>query len=217
MAAAPAGPACCDSLSLSLIRQNLLYRLVPCSWFFLFSPAASALRIPLEFGVISGIVRSPTSAWSQSELFLTTIPTSRATSWPTPRGNCTTILPSPPNGVLDALPSPASFVPPGSTAPGGGRHHSSLPSMTHAQCHSREPPAGSKSFCVSVTDLLPSGCSTHSMWTPPWVSTRSWPPKSTLAYSSKRTCERGERGVGTKGRLTTTASGTKSFEKADVG
>ena len=193
MAAAPWGPACCDSLSLSLMRQNRLYRLVPCSWFFLFSPDDSALRIPLEFGVISGIVRSPTLAWSQSELFLTRMPTSRATSSPTPRGNSMTILPSPPNGVRDALPSPESFVPPGSTAPSGGRHHVSLPSMTHAQCHSREPPSGSKSVWVSVTVLLPSGCSMASMWTPPWVSVRSWPPKSTLAYSSKRICAWGGR------------------------
>mmetsp|Transcript_11376 Transcript_11376/g.37605 ORF Transcript_11376/g.37605 Transcript_11376/m.37605 type:complete len:248 (+) Transcript_11376:3677-4420(+) len=186
IAAAPAGPACCDSLSLSFIRQKRSKRLMPFSCFDMFSAIDRAFRTPDEEGVFSGTAKSPTSACSQSALLRTIMPTTRSMSSPTPGGKESTSLPSPPKGVLDALPSPASLVPPGKIAPSGGRHHSEVPSMITAQCHSRFPPFGRSSFCVSVTVRVPSAYSMPSMCTVPWVSMRSWPPKSTFAASSKR-------------------------------
>ena len=69
-------------------------------------------------------------------------------------------------------------------------------SKTHAQWSSRLPPWGVRSEAVKVTVRVPSAYSTPSMWTVPWVSTRSWPPKSILAVSSNRIWGEGVRGRG---------------------
>ena len=84
MHAAPAGPACWDSLSLSLMRQNTVQR--PAAGF---SPLASALSTPAEDGVFKGTTRSPTSAWSQSALLRTTMPDDALDASPTPGGRRT--------------------------------------------------------------------------------------------------------------------------------
>ena len=116
MHAAPAGPACWDSLSLSLMRQKRSYS-DPLPGF---SPLASALSTPAEDGVFKGTTRSPTSAWSQSALLRTTMPTTRSIPSPTPGGKENTSFPSPPKEDRDAMPSPESAVPSGRMAPSGG-------------------------------------------------------------------------------------------------
>ena len=152
-AAAPSGPALVACPRVSLTRTNRSYREPDLDA----SPSDRALSTLVALGVVSGITRSPTVAWSQrssGSFFLTTMPTMRSIFSPTPGGKVIVAPDAPPMLVRLAMPSPAPLMPPEELVPWGGGDHSSAPSNTHPQWSCRPSPRPSH---LILTTRVPSG------------------------------------------------------------